>query len=640
MNGTQHAIVSPRDNEDNLSMFFNFGTPAQESVEFIQSSLNERSEQLVQRGGIRVSLACIPCRSRHVKCGAEMPNCSRCLQDDKPCFYAKSRRGMRDRNIPRKRASLREAGKGSPGSTSSAGQSLTSNNPGYLHRGSSSAESYHTAASSESDSPSTSSKPKSSTKLPNPRRLTELYYSCFHKAHPFLLPQYYFLNRLQSDPESLKHLLPIMHYLGSLFAPDMTTSNLRADAMKEIEIPNLPPNGFTVQALLLTAIACHSQDELVQARAILDRAMYLALDLRMNSRTFANMERDPVMAESWRRTYWSLYLTDAMFAEIRRAPNFMLFTVDATVELPCEECDYDGIIPPPRTLDEYEARDFEDEEPVFSSFTYLIDLTRILGAILGFDRLPSKEMETAVNNADAMLVNWKLHLPKEKQSVIDKDENVDEMLFQAQNLLQILLVFIHRPLSRLYHSPIEKISQYAPPLMQRQSTGEEDRTHWLHTKKTLEAAEAAISLYALPCPILNHTPLGICGLALSTLANLSACAYILSGAEWYRTRDRIRLGLGGLKAMGEIWQISKRTEKETKQIARSVSALAQPRDAGIVDNAFAFQVQPVVDAGMTSMSTITPDIQALDVGWQELGQLDYFNTWDGIMSSGSNGISA
>lgn len=60
MNGTQHAIVSPRDNEDNLSMFFNFGTPAQESVEFIQSSLNERSEQLVQRGGIRVSLACIP----------------------------------------------------------------------------------------------------------------------------------------------------------------------------------------------------------------------------------------------------------------------------------------------------------------------------------------------------------------------------------------------------------------------------------------------------------------------------------------------------------------------------------------------------------------------------------------------------
>lgn len=44
-----------------------------------------------------------------MKCGAEMPNCSRCVQDDKPCFYAKSRRGMRDRNAPRKRASMRDA---------------------------------------------------------------------------------------------------------------------------------------------------------------------------------------------------------------------------------------------------------------------------------------------------------------------------------------------------------------------------------------------------------------------------------------------------------------------------------------------------------------------------------------------------
>lgn len=175
--------------------------------------------------------------------------------------------------------------------------------------------------------------------------------------------------------------------------------------------------------------------------------------------------------------------------------------------------------------------------------------------------------------------------------------------------------------------------------MQRQITGEEDRTYWLHTKKTLEAAEAAINLYALPCPILNHTPLGICGLALSTLANLSACAYILSGAEWYRTRDRIRLGLGGLKAMGDIWQISKRTEKETKQIARSVFSLAKTQDASNIDNAFAFQVQPIDDGSMTSMSTITPDIQALDIGWQDLGQLDYFNTWDGMMDAGSSGIS-
>jgi hypothetical protein len=98
------------------------------------------------------------------------------------------------------------------------------------------------------------------------------------------------------------------------------------------------------------------------------------------------------------------------------------------------------IIPRPRTLSDYEARDFEDEETVFSSFTYLIDLSKISGSLLGLRGLyggGEKRMEAAVENADAMLVNWRLHLPREKQGVVDKNEEVDELLFQAHNLLQL-----------------------------------------------------------------------------------------------------------------------------------------------------------------------------------------------------------
>jgi len=36
-----------------------------------------------------------------------------------------------------------------------------------------------------------------------------------------------------------------------------------------------------------------------------------------------------------------------------------------------------------------------------------------------------------------MLVNWKLHLPREKQGVIDKNEQVDELLYRAHNTLQM-----------------------------------------------------------------------------------------------------------------------------------------------------------------------------------------------------------
>jgi len=114
-----------------------------------------------------------------------------------------------------------------------------------------------------------------------------------------------------------------MLYIGSLYAPEISSLELRDTALKLLDSPNLPPNGFTVLALLLAGIASHCEDEFGQCQAILDRAVYLALEIRMNSRTFANMERDPVLAESWRRTYWGLYLTEATIAGIRRAPSFL-----------------------------------------------------------------------------------------------------------------------------------------------------------------------------------------------------------------------------------------------------------------------------------------------------------------------------
>lgn len=74
---------------------------------------------------------------------------------------------------------------------------------------------------------------------------------------------------------------------------------------------------------------------------------------------------------------------------------------------------------------------------MFSSFTYLVDLIRIMGSILCIDDINGKDLELAVANADAMLVNWKLHLPREKQGVVHRNEEVDEIMFQAHNLLQL-----------------------------------------------------------------------------------------------------------------------------------------------------------------------------------------------------------
>jgi hypothetical protein len=61
----------------------------------------------------------------------------------------------------------------------------------------------------------------------------------------------------------------------------------------------------------------------------------------------------------------------------------------------------------------------------------------MVGPLLALERTPSRDMESAVGKLDNMLVNWKLHLPREKQDVIDKNEKVDEILFQAHNLLHM-----------------------------------------------------------------------------------------------------------------------------------------------------------------------------------------------------------
>lgn len=271
-----------------------------------------------------------------------------------------------------------------------------------------------------------------------------------------------------------------------------------------------------------------------------------------------------------------------------------MYYTEADVELPCEEYEYDRIIPRPRTVFEYEARDIEDGESFFSSFTYLIGICRISGFAIGLQNLSGDELELAVANVDTMLVNWKLHLPRGKQDIFGKNQDLDELMFQAHSMLQSyvllsivsssdqyraysfrMMLYIHRPLSQLYQVPTESISNCASLPSTCGTNRDENASHWLHTRKCLEAARTAVELYALPIPIFEHSPLGIHDIVLSILANTSACAYVLQSTDWYHTRERIRLGLGGLKKFGEVWATSRQMEREMKRIARGALYMSQ-----------------------------------------------------------------
>ncbi|RDW76007.1 hypothetical protein BP5796_06828 [Coleophoma crateriformis] len=601
--------------------------PEQGSTQKLRDSSSYLPES-GSRGGIRVSLACLPCRSRHVKCGAETPSCVRCIDDGKACVYAKSRRGLRDKSSSSKRLAVKGA---------SNDDQNVDNAPAMDHEqygskmAGSSYRSYSGPLSESSMSPSSISS-KQSTRPATTERLLELYYLCFHNAHPFLLPQNYFFARLGSDPVSLQHLLPVMWYIGSVHTEHGRSAVLRERMLQQVDLQDLPPNGFTVQAFLITALVLQAEDEMDRARNLLDRAIFLALQIGLHTKAYSSIETDAVLAECWRRTYWGCYIADCCFAIFLRAPTFMLWSVQSDVELPSEEFEYEReMVPPPRTLTEYDMRDFDEEPIVYSSFAYLIDLVRISGSILYMNGMSGADLELAVENADAMLVNWQFHMPKEKRGIIDINEDVDEVLFGAYSLFHTLQIYLHRPLSRLYLSPLENPAHKAPN-MPKQEVSTEAYALWQHTRKTLNAVNALLSLYKLPSTLSHHSPILVDAIRLAILAQLSVCTYSEREDELRNGRQRVRLALGCLKGFGEVWPLGARLEREMKSISRNVFGLSKNSHA---TNLLSKTASPSFDLALIKQSPdpsqdLAPMIEQ-DIGiYDEYADMDYLITLSGI----------
>lgn len=292
----------------------------------------------------RVSLACIPCRNRHAKCDATLPACSQCRGNNRACSYAQSRRGRnrpalecRNRTENNEENSSNTIFRANVRSRSESSCAQSAATPG----GSRSNNAYLIGDSSRFERSNTSS-----TAVPQMEASAaqlDLYYTYFHDAHPVVLPRQFLDRRLETNRPSLQNLLPVMEYTGSLFATKATANGdlrQRAERMLLVDIP--PPTGFTVLALLILAITTHSNNELSRGREIMDRAIQVALDIKLNSSSFAaaNGEDCPVLEESWRRTWWFLYVSDGIFAGIHHCSGFSLYTVPANVHIPCEEAEY------------------------------------------------------------------------------------------------------------------------------------------------------------------------------------------------------------------------------------------------------------------------------------------------------------
>ncbi|KAK9468274.1 hypothetical protein V1512DRAFT_259126 [Lipomyces arxii] len=570
-----------------------------------------------------VSIACLGCRSRHLKCDAGMPICQRCRENGRECLYVKSRRGWKA-----------SSGKDSSGSTTTTGVTSQPKRAlqvesefGEFEKLDISTSSVNSVSGNQSaHSVSPVSSPDSLTSSQHP--LIGRFYKYFYDAHPVMVPQTFYnaLISSQFDPDShlvISNLLvPVCLYTGSFYTKDVSRVMYRTAVERVVfgaplmAEPNrsftfrIPQSPIAVTALLIYAIISHGDGDMILSRAVKDYAIQLALQFNMTDEYaldtyLANScyNQDPmfltVMKECLRRTYWMLFVIDGWAAAIFRTPTFALQNVVSNLYLPCEDADYSrGMIDSYQTLKAYDNRVFESPAPAFSSFAYLIDAMRIMGFVMGYI-LSGKPDVATTNMFDTQASVWFLNLPESKSQFmkdrvdsLDSGSNdirlIDELMILAYLAIYDGLIVAHKPLSKLgllQMGYVKDESSCRPPesmllalqagMIARDMQNEpmEHSAFDLYTRKCLEAAEAISVLVKMsPATLIRRSPLFTCALNLPLVIQLASCVWVFNSGDkdLNLVKDQVKLGIGALKAVSQVWSIADNILQQVRSAAKLV----------------------------------------------------------------------
>ncbi|KAE8357060.1 hypothetical protein BDV28DRAFT_126154 [Aspergillus coremiiformis] len=526
-------------------------------------------------------LACLNCRQKHLKCDGKTPICGRCVATGLECQYTPSRRGYKG---PTKK---RRANASPDGTDTDFSGSFDPQSAGLVNipqDWNNLQNSFHympttTLATPSSGSPGLTEKsspsqpillhnepltPESSSAVPGDGYLVDTFYTYFHPSHPILLPPRLYPSHV---PPYLDH---VIKFIGSHFTPAASSEHYRPNVMSSVMEQDASVE--KLQALLLLAIVLHSRNERDEARDCLATAVNIAFQLGLNNESYAEKmsEGDPVREESLRRTWWELFIIENMLTALGLQPTAHTGLVPLVVKLPCEERIYqDGLAPPPApTIKEFDERIFEDTEMCFSSFAYRIEAARILAQVVSIQNMIDDQQNNVIN-IDVRITAWFLSLPDSKTELLRSDGLVDEMMFQANMVVNGAAIYLHFPRSDLLSSPamaaevicghhghgsIPAVSQHA------------------HAMKAVKAATEISTLASIRMPVVKHTPFFICALVMSSIVQLAACS-VKAGQMPDPSRDRLTLTIGVFKSLGRTWAISQVIVRQIKAVARDVMDL-------------------------------------------------------------------
>jgi hypothetical protein len=173
-----------------------------------------------------------------------------------------------------------------------------------------------------------------------PRDAFSAFFYYFYNSHPFCLPRPRLAELLKERRAPLLELA--VQYIGSSFLPSVPTELYERALEQSIQNQLYPQDAFSLQALLLFAIGLHAHNKVPRAAQIFNLAIEMALGLGLHRPEFAlvNAPGDRVLEESWRRTWWSMYVANGMMAAVNPGVQFKLKDMPLEVPLPCDDEQY------------------------------------------------------------------------------------------------------------------------------------------------------------------------------------------------------------------------------------------------------------------------------------------------------------
>ena len=399
--------------------------------------------------------------------------------------------------------------------------------------------------------------------------LVDSYYANFNGAHPFIIPQRLYRTKPSFLPPILK---TVIQFVASHFIPNSSQDSLR-DAAQNITSDQIPADGYKVQGLILFGMSLFARCEQENALAVVDQAINLALNLGMNSKNFAISHGmgDKIIEESWRRTWWELYMVDGILSSLNSVHHlFRLQNVQSDVPLPCEEPDYarGKITALLRSQNDFMNRTFAAEEYDYSSLAYKIEAVRLLGQVVNISIDVLSPTDEQVESLEASLANFTLSLPSSKRHSIYPSSQCDEILFSAHNLIDSALISLHRPRSSLTFVQ----NHYPTACTRPEATRTPITAYDLHTAKALSAANSISKAIALRTVLSKHSPCFICATLLSAIVHLPAYSIEIDTDRANAMKERLQLTINALNAIGEIWPMARAAKAQISQFARDVFA--------------------------------------------------------------------